>query len=54
LLCGEVAFYEDLESVADGLRILITKRADALLQLGEGMKVIVQTAPYQRSCVGVL
>ena len=39
---GEVTFYEDLESVADSLRILLTKRADALLQLGEGMEVIVR------------
>jgi hypothetical protein len=35
LVRREVAFDEDLECVADSLRIFIAKRADALLQLGE-------------------
>ena len=49
----EVAFDEDLECIADSLRIFIAERADALLQLGERVKIIVQPAPYQQSRVSV-
>ena len=49
----EVAFDEDLECVADDLRIFISERADALLLLGERVKIIIQPAPYQQSRVSV-
>jgi len=41
LVRREVAFDEDLECVADSLRIFIAERADALLQLGKRVKIIV-------------
>jgi hypothetical protein len=49
----EVAFDEDLECVAHSLRILIAEPADALLQLGERAKIIVQAASYQQSRVNM-
>src|SRR5262249_41029320 len=53
LVRREVAFDKDLECVADNLRILIAERADALLQLGKQVKLIVQAAPSQQSRVSV-
>src|SRR5262249_47689359 len=53
LVRREIAFDKDLERVADNLRILIAERADALLQLGERAKIIVQAALYQQSRVSV-
>src|SRR5262249_1349081 len=53
LVRREVAFDKDLECVADNLRIFMAERADALLQLGERVKIIVQPAPYQQSRVRV-
>jgi hypothetical protein len=50
----EVGFDEDLECVADSLRIFIAERADALLQLGERVEIIVEATPYQQSRVRVL
>jgi hypothetical protein len=47
LVGREVTFDEDLECVADSLRILIAERTDTLLQLGERVEIIVQAAPYQ-------
>ena len=49
----EVAFDEDLECVADSLRIFIAERADALLQLRKRLKIIVQPAPYEQFRVSV-
>jgi hypothetical protein len=50
----EVAFDEDLECVADSFRVFVAERADALLQFGERMQVIVQASPYQQFRVWVL
>src|SRR6516164_5953522 len=49
----EVAFDEDLECVAHDLRIFIAERADALLQLGERVEIIVEATPYQQSRAGM-
>src|SRR6516164_10843778 len=49
----EVAFDEDLECVADDLRVFISERADSLLQLGERVEIIVEATPYQQSRVRV-
>jgi hypothetical protein len=53
LLCRQVAFDEDLKSVANYLRIFVAKRADALLKLCEGTKVLVNALPYKLFRVGV-